>query len=441
MSFTHSGRSEVAASLARAARVSAIVLGRMSLARAQVVDAVVATSAGASGVTREVLAAQIARAVAPLVGAGGARPEAGRGAAGGSEAGPCEAGHSEAGHSETGRGAALWLASDRCLVGLWPDPPPVAPFVALIVERPEEVAAPWRRDVARVGLVYETERLRAEPLPAPGGARRDGEGAGAVTGAVTAGGTGGSTGGGAGADRHAMAEEILRLVTIGLVLCDRTGKVIHANPAAEAWMRERSAVAIVGGRLVSRRADLRRRLEAALEAAAVGEPRIPGALALPRGGGDPLPDVLTVMPFAGGACALVVLGGREWDAGRGNLALRALGLTQAERRLVGHLCRGRPLEEAAGEAEVTISTARTYLKRVFAKTGTHRQSELVSLLAALSPPVAVHGPLDLAPPEPACEAPSERVAAAAPLGGRAAAALARPVPGRRRPATLVQSRG
>ena len=360
-----SSRSEVAASLARAARVPAVVLGRVSLSRSQVVDAVVATSSGAARLSRDALARLIARTVSPL--APGGAPRKGN----------------------AGRGSALWLASERCLVGLWSDPPPVAPFVALIADRPEDATATWRRDLARVGLIYETERLRAEAAARPAKTPPGGD----------------------------LAEGILRLIAIGLVLCDREGRVIYANAAAEAWMRGRSAIALRDGRLCVHRPDLRRRLEVALEAATVGEPRAPGALALPRGDGDPVPDVVSVLPFAGAPCALVVLGGREWDAGRSDLALRALNLTGAERRLVGHLCQGRGLEEAAAEAEVTISTARTYLKRVFAKTGTHRQSELVSLLVSLSPPVAVRGAPDPEAAEPGAAADPRPVRAGVPRPG------------------------
>lgn len=60
--------------------------------------------------------------------------------------------------------------------------------------------------------------------------------------------------------------------------------------------------------------------------------------------------------------------------------LRALyELTPAEARLTGLLLRGRTVTEAAEELEVTRNTARTHLKRVFSKTGTGRQAELVRL--------------------------------------------------------------
>ncbi len=62
-------------------------------------------------------------------------------------------------------------------------------------------------------------------------------------------------------------------------------------------------------------------------------------------------------------------------------ALKALfGLSTSEARLVRALVDGANLHEAAEVCSVTISTARTYLKQAFAKTGTGSQSELLKLI-------------------------------------------------------------
>jgi DNA-binding CsgD family transcriptional regulator len=55
-------------------------------------------------------------------------------------------------------------------------------------------------------------------------------------------------------------------------------------------------------------------------------------------------------------------------------------LTPAEARLAAALSQGRPLKEAAARSNITVKTGRTYLERIFAKTGTHQQSQLVALL-------------------------------------------------------------
>lgn len=52
-------------------------------------------------------------------------------------------------------------------------------------------------------------------------------------------------------------------------------------------------------------------------------------------------------------------------------------LTTSEARLVHALLRGLSLQEAAVDAGITINSARTYLRHVFAKLGVGRQAELV----------------------------------------------------------------
>jgi len=51
------------------------------------------------------------------------------------------------------------------------------------------------------------------------------------------------------------------------------------------------------------------------------------------------------------------------------------------------LLSGKTLAVAAEESNLTISTARSYLKTIFAKTGIHRQSQLISLYHTLLPPI------------------------------------------------------
>jgi len=60
------------------------------------------------------------------------------------------------------------------------------------------------------------------------------------------------------------------------------------------------------------------------------------------------------------------------------------GLTPAEARLVSRLVAGDDLARAASMLDVSTNTARTQLKAAFAKTETHRQSDLVALLAKLA---------------------------------------------------------
>ncbi len=59
---------------------------------------------------------------------------------------------------------------------------------------------------------------------------------------------------------------------------------------------------------------------------------------------------------------------------------RFYGLTPAEAQLTILLVQGLSLEEAAEKLNVNLNTVRTHLKRIFSKTGTNRQSEVVRII-------------------------------------------------------------
>ncbi len=61
-------------------------------------------------------------------------------------------------------------------------------------------------------------------------------------------------------------------------------------------------------------------------------------------------------------------------------------LTQAEARLAAALASGLSLRDCAASLGIAFGTARAYLLRIFSKTGTGQQSELVSLLKSISTP-------------------------------------------------------
>jgi DNA-binding CsgD family transcriptional regulator len=60
--------------------------------------------------------------------------------------------------------------------------------------------------------------------------------------------------------------------------------------------------------------------------------------------------------------------------------MRVFGFTPAEARLAEQLSQGHSLAEAAERLQVSLETARSQLKAVFARTETHRQADLLRLL-------------------------------------------------------------
>ena len=66
------------------------------------------------------------------------------------------------------------------------------------------------------------------------------------------------------------------------------------------------------------------------------------------------------------------------------LLRRLFDLTPAESRLARKLARGDSLEEVAQSLDVKMTTARSQLAAIFAKTGTCRQAQLVAILSRLA---------------------------------------------------------
>ncbi len=74
-------------------------------------------------------------------------------------------------------------------------------------------------------------------------------------------------------------------------------------------------------------------------------------------------------------------------AGAPACILSALGLLPSEQRFLDHFLRATTLAEAAEQCGLSHETARTYLKRVRAKLGAHRQMDLARLIYGLIPPL------------------------------------------------------
>jgi len=102
-----------------------------------------------------------------------------------------------------------------------------------------------------------------------------------------------------------------------------------------------------------------------------------------------LPVVVHVLPLKRsahellfGADVLIVVTevGRRHEGPQPNLLMALFDLTATEARLASWLGSGGAIKDFAATTGVTEKTVRTYLERVFAKTGCRRQSELVLLL-------------------------------------------------------------
>ncbi len=86
--------------------------------------------------------------------------------------------------------------------------------------------------------------------------------------------------------------------------------------------------------------------------------------------------------------ALLACTDAQHDSEMVSKVVSELGLTSAEQRLACQLVVGDCLEDAAEHLNIRVSTARSYLRSIFGKTGTSRQTELVAMVLSLALPIS-----------------------------------------------------
>jgi len=170
--------------------------------------------------------------------------------------------------------------------------------------------------------------------------------------------------------------------------------VTYANRAAEDIVAIGDGPAVRWGRIVlgvpSVDARLQRCVADALGANDSGA-RHGNSLLCPRTA-ELRPYVIHVVPFASApsdrpqprALVIVVDPERQAEPHR-DLLIRLFGLTRAEAEVALRVLRGDGLRPISDELTLSLATVKTHLQRVFMKTGTHRQAELVRLLLTVTP--------------------------------------------------------
>lgn len=187
-----------------------------------------------------------------------------------------------------------------------------------------------------------------------------------------------------------MTDVLGRVRQPALVL-NRQGMVLSTNAAAHAGFDEeiriRDRRLVVHDKKAGARLD---QLVAMIRSTSEAAP-LPAAPIVIRRTAKP-PVVVRVLPVDGAARS-VFLGARAMlilsnllprPAPDPGLIAGAFDLTPAESRLVALLTSGLSLEVAAERLRISRETGRNHLKSAFAKTGTHRQAELISLVSQLT---------------------------------------------------------
>jgi len=178
--------------------------------------------------------------------------------------------------------------------------------------------------------------------------------------------------------RAGISGEAIRRLNFGWFLLDRAGAIVDCSAEAEALLHERRAVSRTPrGLLLPQRREAQGALRRFLEKLGRGE----AASRAVHLSDDPWLDML-LTPRGKSLVAAYVHGEAPTSAERSAQLMQLFGLSAKEAQLALLISRGIKINEAAGQLGLTRESARLYSKRLYAKTGTRGQADLVRLVLA-----------------------------------------------------------
>lgn len=207
-------------------------------------------------------------------------------------------------------------------------------------------------------------------------------------------------------DQRALQQDMLSatfdLLSVGIFLVDEDARIAQANQAGLAHLESRAALRRDGNRLSARDPkaahELREAIAAATNSDAIKTPSTGLSVAIVSADGRDL--AAWVMPLDGGVCrefaapfaakaAVFVRELGDTSAFAGELFVKRYGITPAECRVLTMLVQGMSIAEASDALGLAEPTVKTHLSRLFEKTRTGGQSELMRLAcSALAPSTA-----------------------------------------------------
>jgi DNA-binding CsgD family transcriptional regulator len=204
-------------------------------------------------------------------------------------------------------------------------------------------------------------------------------------------------------DIRALRSETLERTLDGLVsgvyLTARDGHIVYMNAAAERQIRTGNSIRIVNNRIFPTDPGARAALARAIERASRDDGHTASSeysVAIPDIGGTGV--VATLLPVDRGrrygvvasfsaSVAVFTKDPAEAPQMPGEAFARLYGLTGGELRVLLALNQGMGAKEAADILGIGEPTVRTHLQRIFSKTGTTRQADLLRLLQNATPPI------------------------------------------------------
>ena len=188
-------------------------------------------------------------------------------------------------------------------------------------------------------------------------------------------------------------------LSAGMYLVDAAGRLIHANAAGHALLGASDILSSVGGRLVARDAHIDRALRDVFAAAGQGDAALgTKGIAVPLTGKDGERYIAHALSLTSGArrrAGVVNTAAAALFVRKATLAIpsapQAIGsafkLTPTELRVLLAIVEVGGVPEVATAFGIADTTVRTHVTRLFEKTGTSRQADLVKLVAGYATPL------------------------------------------------------
>jgi DNA-binding CsgD family transcriptional regulator/PAS domain-containing protein len=197
-------------------------------------------------------------------------------------------------------------------------------------------------------------------------------------------------------ESEALSATLNRLA-LAVVVVGSDKRILHANDAAQDMLASGVRIASRQGRLAARDRAANAELSQAIDLAGSDETRLGAAgIDVSLRSVDAPPALAHVLPLARGevrtrlvpqATAAVFINAPEPPAVpdlRG--VAQSYRLTPAEARVTEQLLAGAAsLAEVAAALDVSLTTVKTHLSQVFAKTGVSRQADLIALVHRMTP--------------------------------------------------------
>ncbi|OCC22599.1 LuxR family transcriptional regulator [Croceicoccus estronivorus] len=184
---------------------------------------------------------------------------------------------------------------------------------------------------------------------------------------------------------HGVFQSATEGLGLALLVLDRNYRIVSSNALAERFLDEGEGLKRSGERLTIEAAEPRKTIDRLLAEPEkqdkvtrfrVERPERGDLIATAR-----TLDLPAIHSGTGALALFLALPGEESPL-EPETVRELFGLTMAEARLAVILGQGVSLVEAAKRLGITHNTAKTQLRAIFAKTGAHRQSQLVGILAS-----------------------------------------------------------